>query len=89
MAEFAKSLAHPARIAIVTTLTRLGPLCCGELVARLPLAQSTVSQHLRALQTTGLIDHRDEGTRVVYSVHRQRLRSFCQAFQETLGTAQP
>ena len=52
----------------------------------LPLAQATVSQHLKALEAAGLIEGRRDGASVRYRLLRERLRSFCHSFQETLGT---
>jgi ArsR family transcriptional regulator, arsenate/arsenite/antimonite-responsive transcriptional repressor len=53
VADFAKALAHPARVAILTTLAQKQECICGELVVDLPLSQSTVSQHLKALKELG------------------------------------
>ncbi len=87
LAAFAGALSHPARIAIVTRLMEEGgELCCREIVAALPLAQATVSQHLKVLEKAGLVAARAEGVSVRYRLIRERLRSFCHAFQETLGT---
>lgn len=87
LADFARALSHPARVAIVRLLMERGPLCCGALVAALPLAQATVSQHLRLLQRAHLVEGRAEGLRVEYRLEGKRLRDFCHAFQEALGTA--
>lgn len=86
LAEFAKSLAHPARIAIVTKLMESPELCCSQIVDALPLAQATVSQHLRALERAGLLVGTPDGVRVCYRLDRSRLQSFCHAFQQTLKT---
>ena len=51
LAEFAKALAHPARIAILKVLAQHNECICGQLVEVLPLAQSTVSQHLKELKS--------------------------------------
>ncbi|MFN3666588.1 MAG: ArsR/SmtB family transcription factor, partial [Sediminibacterium sp.] len=56
LAAFAKALAHPARIAILKVLAQKNACICGEIVEVLPLAQSTVSQHLKELKEAGLID---------------------------------
>ena len=86
LAEFAMALSHPARIAIVTMLMDGGELCCGDIVEGLPLAQATVSQHLKALEKAGLLAVRPDGVCMRYRLVRERLQSFCHAFQETLGT---
>ena len=55
LAAFAKALSHPARIAILGVLAKKNECICGEIVEVLPLAQSTVSQHLKELREAGLI----------------------------------
>lgn len=86
LAEFARALAHPARIAIITYLRDKGPTSCGELVAALPLAQATVSQHLKALREGELLEAETIGPMVRYSLKRGTIRNFCHSFQCTLGT---
>jgi ArsR family transcriptional regulator len=68
LAEIAKALSHPARIAILRILAERGTCICGEIVEVLPLAQSTVSQHLKALKEAGLIQGEIEGPRTCYCV---------------------
>lgn len=68
LAAFAKALAHPARIAILKVLAERGECICGELVDELPLAQATVSQHLRALRDAGLVKVLADGPRSCYCV---------------------
>jgi len=55
LAEFAKALSHPARVAIIKAIAERNSCVCGEIVEVLPLAQSTVSQHLKELLNAGLI----------------------------------
>ncbi len=55
MAIYAKAISHPARIAILKYLAAQDRCICGEIVNILPLAQSTVSQHLKELKKSGLI----------------------------------
>lgn len=86
LAGFAGALAHPARIAIIGFLQSQGEASCGEIVAALPLAQPTVSQHLQSLNRVGLLHVRPEGARVSYSINCEALRDFCHSFQCTLGT---
>jgi ArsR family transcriptional regulator len=69
LAVLAKGLAHPARAAIVRLLTQRGTCICGDLVDRLPLAQATVSQHLKALKEAGWISGTVDGPRVCYCVN--------------------
>ena len=68
IAEFAKALSHPARVAILMTLAKRRECICGDLVVDLPLAQSTVSQHLKALKEVGLIQGEVDGPRSKYCV---------------------
>jgi len=69
LARLAKGLAHPARAAIVRLLIDRGTCICGDLVDRLPLAQATVSQHLKVLKETGWISGEVDGPRVCYCVN--------------------
>lgn len=68
LADFAKALAHPARIAILKTLAEKRECICGDLVSDLPLAQSTVSQHLKALREIGIIKGTIDGPRSRYCI---------------------
>lgn len=69
LAEFAKSLSHPARIRILKILAE-GNICiCGDIVDRLPLAQATVSQHLKELKRIGLIRGTIEGPKTCYCLN--------------------
>ncbi|MEL6865826.1 MAG: metalloregulator ArsR/SmtB family transcription factor [Bacteroidota bacterium] len=74
MAELAKALGHPARIAIVEYLLRTKGCVCGDIVEELPLSQSTVSQHLRALKQVGVIKGEVEGTSVCYCIDQKNWR---------------
>jgi len=66
MAQLCKALAHPARISILVYLKRLNQCVCGQIVNHLPLAQSTVSQHLKILKQAGLIRGEIDGPRTCY-----------------------
>jgi len=68
LARLAKALAHPARVAIVRMLVRHEGCIVGDIVDELPLAQSTVSQHLKQLKQAGLIRGEVDGPRVCYCV---------------------
>lgn len=68
LARLAKALGHPARVAILRLLLRRETCVCGEIVEELPLAQSTVSQHLKQLKEAGLIRGEVDGPRVCYCV---------------------
>jgi ArsR family transcriptional regulator len=71
LADYAKALAHPARVAIVEYLAKSNACMCGDIVDVLPLSQSTVSQHLRELQSAGLIKGTIEGTSVCYCLNEK------------------
>lgn len=71
LASFAKALAHPARIAILEYLLAHKVCICGDLVDELPLAQATVSQHLKELKAIGIIKGEIEGTSVCYCIDPQ------------------
>lgn len=66
LAKLAHAIAHPARVRIVRLLDAKNACVCGELVEALPLAQSTVSQHLKVLKRAGLIQGEIDGPRVCY-----------------------
>jgi DNA-binding transcriptional ArsR family regulator len=68
LAKLARALGHPARVAIMRLLLRREACVCGEIVDELPLAQSTVSQHLKQLKEAGLIRGEVDGPRVCYCV---------------------
>jgi DNA-binding transcriptional ArsR family regulator len=64
----AKALSHPARVAILRALAKRGACMCGEIVEVMPLAQSTVSQHLKDLKEAGLVTGEVEGTKSCYCI---------------------
>jgi ArsR family transcriptional regulator len=68
IADLAKALAHPARVAILDFLSRQNACMCGDIVEHLPLSQSTVSQHLAELKRVGLVKGEIEGPRVCYCI---------------------
>ena len=64
-----KAMAHPARIAILEYLLKVNACICGDIVNELPLAQPTVSQHLKELKNAGLIKGSIEGTAICYCIN--------------------
>ncbi len=72
VATYAKALAHPARVAILQYLLKKQTCICGDLVDELPLAQATVSQHLKELKAIGLIKGTVEGTSVCYCIDQPK-----------------
>jgi ArsR family transcriptional regulator len=71
LAKYAKALAHPARIAILKILAKSNACYCGDIVDELPLAQATVSQHLKELKSAGLIDGTIEAPKVCYCINQK------------------
>jgi len=66
VAERLKALGHPVRLAIVRALAERSCCCCADVCSQLPLAQSTVSQHLKVLREAGLVSFRRDGVRSSY-----------------------
>lgn len=76
LAQLAQALGHPARVAIVRLLKERQTCLCGDIVQVLPLAQSTVSQHLKILKEAGWIEGEVDGPRVCYCLNPQTLKRF-------------
>ncbi len=70
-AELMKALGHPARIAIIELLAERETCICGDITEELPLAQSTVSQHLKALKKAGIIKGEIDGVRTCYCLDEE------------------
>jgi ArsR family transcriptional regulator len=73
LASLAKALAHPARVQIVRLLLSHDACFCGQIVDELPLAQATVSQHLKVLKEARLVRGEIDGPRIGYCADRERL----------------
>jgi DNA-binding transcriptional ArsR family regulator len=92
LAERLKALAHPARLAIVEILAERDECVCGEIVNDLPLAQSTVSQHLKALKEAGLVQGTVEGRSTCYCLDPEALSALEEevgAFFDGLSVSEP
>jgi DNA-binding transcriptional ArsR family regulator len=74
LATLAKALGHPARVQIMRLLARRDGCICGDIVDELPLAQSTVSQHLKVLKEAGLVKGEIDGPRTCYCIEPRALR---------------
>jgi ArsR family transcriptional regulator, arsenate/arsenite/antimonite-responsive transcriptional repressor len=74
LAQLAWAVAHPARVRIVRLLISRQTCVCGEIVDQLPLAQSTVSQHLKILKESGLIQGEVNGPKVCYCINPAKLK---------------
>ena len=76
VARLSAALGHASRVAIVRLLREREVCVCGEIVEQLPLAQSTVSQHLKVLRDAGWIVGEVDGTRVCYQLDKSTLQRF-------------
>ncbi len=74
LAALAKAIGHSARVQIIRILVRKTTCVCGDIVDEVPLAQSTVSQHLKVLKEAGLIRGEVDGLRVCYCIEPRALR---------------
>ncbi len=74
LAALTKALGHPVRVQIIRLLTLRESCVCGDIVKELPLAQSTVSQHLKVLKDVGLIRGEIDGPRTCYCLEPRTLR---------------
>jgi ArsR family transcriptional regulator len=72
-AERLKALGHPVRLAIVRALAERSCCCCADVCRGLPLAQSTVSQHLKVLKEAGIISFKRDGVRSSYILNLSAL----------------
>lgn len=73
IAEAMKALGHPSRIEIIRQLAIRDRCCSGDICNCMPLAQSTVSQHIDLLKSVGLVDWQQQGNRSMYTLNRQKL----------------
>ncbi|MBF0530235.1 MAG: winged helix-turn-helix transcriptional regulator [Deltaproteobacteria bacterium] len=76
LAQWCKAIGHPARVRIIKYLQEVNRCFCGNIVDQLPLAQSTVSQHLKSLKEAGLIRGEVEGPATCYCIDRNVLNQF-------------
>jgi len=86
LAVLMKALGHPARIAIVEYLSRVDACICGDIVEELPLAQPTVSQHLKELKQANLIQGSIDGNSICYCLNEeafQQVQQFISLFSRS------
>ena len=76
LANIAKALGHPARLAIIEYLLQQKECVCGDIVSELPLAQATVSQHLKELKSAGIIKGNIEGNSICYCLNEETIAEF-------------
>ena len=89
IATLSKALGHPARVAIIDYLLKVDTCICGDIVNELPLAQATVSQHLKELKSAGIIKGEIEGNAICYCIDEkivQRLLSYFDGISHKLKT---
>lgn len=82
LATLAKALGHPARVAIIEYLIKVDTCICGDIVNELPLAQPTVSQHLKELKNAGLIKGSIDGNAICYCIDDQNWARFQSVLNE-------
>ena len=87
IAKFAKALSHPARVAIIHLLLQKQSCICGDIVEDLPIAQSTVSQHLKELKESGLIKGNIDGASICYCVDTEVLQTANQILNKVLAVS--
>ncbi len=85
MAILFKALGHPARISILEYLIKVNTCICGDIVNELPLAQPTISQHLRELKNAGLIKGNVEGNSICYCVDEKMIARVLAYFENVSG----
>jgi DNA-binding transcriptional ArsR family regulator len=79
-ADVMRALGHPVRLSILRILAGQSDCCCTDVTECLPLAQSTVSQHIKVLLDAGLVARSPRGTRNCYSLNHARLAALNGAF---------
>src|SRR5690606_3988382 len=84
IATIIKALGHPARIAITEYLLKVNECICGDIVNELPLAQPTVSQHLKELKNAGLIKGSIEGNAICYCIDKKTMEKLQNYFNNIL-----
>jgi len=85
IAVLAKAFGHPARVAIIDYLLKVDTCICGDIVNELPLAQPTVSQHLKELKSAGLIKGDIEGNTICYCIDEKALDKLRSYFSNISG----
>jgi DNA-binding transcriptional ArsR family regulator len=86
IATIAKAMGHPARIAIIEYLMKANECICGDIVNELPLAQPTVSQHLKELKNAGIIKGNIEGNSICYCIDEKTIAILNTYFSKIIQT---
>ena len=87
LALLMKAMAHPARIAIIEYLIKANSCICGSIVDELPLAQPTISQHLKELKGVGLIQGTIEGKSICYCINKENFAKYLSMLNDLLKGA--
>ena len=77
-------MGHPARIAIIQYLMSVDACICGDIVEELPLAQPTVSQHLKELKNAGIIQGTIEGKGICYCVNPEKIKHMSEFLEQVI-----
>ena len=85
MARYAKALGHPVRIYVLELLSNQSCCYSGDLSDELPIAKSTLSQHLKELKDAGLIQGEIEAPRIKYCINKENWKEAQLLFKEFLG----
>ncbi len=86
LAMLTKAMGHPARIAILQHLIKVKACVCGDIVDELPLAQPTVSQHLKELKNAGLIKGTIEGNAICYCIDTDTWNRYKNILENLFGS---
>ena len=89
LANLAKALSHPARIAILQYLASCKTCISGDISDHLPLSRTTVSQHLKELKAVGLIKGEVEGLKMRYCLDKLAIKSLGSTFENYFSSIQP
>jgi len=85
MAILLKAIAHPARVAILEHILKVNACICNDIVNELPLAQPTISQHLKELKSAGIIKGSVEGSSICYCVNEKAIHKLLKLFEKYSG----
>lgn len=88
IATLLKAMAHPARVAIIEYLMKANKCICGDIVNELPLAQPTISQHLKELKQAGLIQGSIEGNTICYCIDEKTIEEIHSYFNDLIEKLQ-
>ena len=84
LARIFKAMGHPTRVKIVEHLIKINSCICGDIVGIFPFSQSTISQHLKILKESGIVQGRIDGPSTCYCVDEAVLNEFKKYVSEYL-----